>query len=103
MSFAAPWSQSAAKTFPADFGSAPEALTTATWVLKPVVAPQERSKTNATLLPLGAGSSETSLFSQGSAQAINETDNATSGSAVLKCDTAHRSTYRSKRRHARPR
>jgi hypothetical protein len=88
MSLTAPWPLSAANTLPADFHSFPNSFMTETWVLKPVVAPHERSNTIAALLPVGLGTSERTLFSQGSAQETNQDDNATS-EIPLKCDTAH--------------
>ena len=91
MSLTAPWSLSAVKTLPTDFGNGPKPFTTETWVLKPVVAPQERSNTSAALLPFGARDSEINLFSQGSTQEVSEIDRATSVNAFVKCDTAHRS------------
>ncbi|MBZ5584150.1 MAG: hypothetical protein LAQ30_18450 [Acidobacteriia bacterium] len=77
MSLTAPWSLSAANTLPADLPNSPNSFTTETCVLKPVVAPQERSNTIAVRLPFGPGTSERTLFSHGSAQATKQIDNAT--------------------------
>src|SRR5215471_18721374 len=76
---------------PADFGSASLAFRTETCVLKPVVAPHERSKTTARVFLLGAVNSNRTLFSHRSPQATNQTDNTTSEIPALNCDTAHRS------------
>src|SRR5215475_4421248 len=89
MSLTAPWSPSATKMLPADSGCASLVFRTETCALRSVVAPHECSKTTARLSAPGEGDSEITLFSHGRKHATSQTDKATTGIAVLRCDTAH--------------
>ena len=60
-----PWSESITRTLPACFGNGESAGRIDTWVVKPVVAPQSRSKTTTFHVPPGALNSSNAEFSQG--------------------------------------